>query len=53
MLQITAFYTVQCANGLQVQQVHLKNINPDECKSQAKATVKTAILRYKFCYYND
>lgn len=48
-----AFYTLQCANGVQVQQVHLKNINPDERKSQAKATIKMATLRYKFCYYND
>lgn len=32
MLQIMAFYIMQYANGLQIQQAHLKNINVDERK---------------------
>lgn len=27
-----AFYIMQCANGLQIQHAHLKNINLDERK---------------------
>lgn len=50
MLQIMAFYIIQCTNGSQNQKAPLNNINPDEQKRWHKPKEKKAklvILKYK------
>lgn len=49
MLQIMAFYIMQCTNGSQIQKAHLNNINPDEQKRWHKPKKKElVILKYKY-----
>lgn len=40
MFQITAFYIMQDANRLQIQQTPLKNLHPDERKDVTELTEK-------------